>query len=181
MKDNPIHLDENELIWAVIAEDELRFGVRKHLSACPVCQKKKQQFEKELDRLGFMSENYAPMPRKKIPIISQEKSRVWLFRPVAAGFAAVILLTVGVFWEPLFKGSQENQLADLIHEMEQDQQLMTEIRALEENLLPDFYMDISVESYGYMNDEFMEFVVPVEETRNREGPFGLLGRSLSAA
>jgi len=187
MKNNAVHLNENQLIRSVIAENDLSLAARNHLLTCPVCQEKKQQFEKELDRLGFMAKACVPMFRKKIPIFSQKKNRR-LFRQIAvAGFATLILLTVGIFRDPLFKDSQENQMSQsqLIKEMEEDRKLMTEIHALEENPLPDFYMDISVESYGDMNDEFMEFVVPskenqTEENGNREGPFGWYSQSFSA-
>ncbi|MDM8552789.1 hypothetical protein QUF72_22100 [Desulfobacterales bacterium HSG2] len=168
MKIQTIHLDEEQLIRSVVDENDLSADVRNHLSACPMCQGKKQQFERELDTLGHMAKIFAPSPRESVtysekPGFFEKVGFYPLLRPVLAA-----LLIFGIILPPaLLTISEEERMARLVEEMENDRQLMTEIRALEEDALPDFYQDISGEFYGYFDEEFVNFVAPMEETRIR--------------
>ena len=171
MKSQTIHLNEEQFIRSVVDISDLSADAQIHLSACPMCQKKKQQFEQELNRLECMAKAFAPLPQRNVicsekPAFLKKISFYPLFRPVFAAGTAVLLLTLGIIWLPA-PISQEEQMARLAIEMEDDRQLMTEIRILEEDALPEFYQDISGEFYGYFDEEFVDFVVPMESIRIR--------------
>lgn len=174
MKSKHIHLSEDQLIRFLT--DEKESG--DHLSACPECQGKKQQFEKELDKLGQMAKAFAPSPQYDTVFLKKtgfsEKTVYHPFRRsvFAAGFVIVLLVT-GIWWSVQNDISSEPQLAGIISEMEKDQKLMSEIYEMGEYAPPDLYLEISGESYGYFNDEFLEFVAPLGEDGNT-GPVGLI-------
>lgn len=179
MKSQTIHLDEAGLIRSVVDMNDLSADVRHHLSECPICQRKKQQFEQELTSLERMAEAFAPLPRKRVMYLEKPFGKVsfyTLLRPVFAAGTAIVLLVLGILWLPApltisqneqTEHSQTEQIARVVEEMEEDRQLMAEIRDLEEDALPDFYQGISGESYGYFDEDFVDFVVPMEETRIR--------------
>jgi hypothetical protein len=48
-------------------------------------------------------------------------------------------------------------------EMQEAEQLMTEVGRLVENALPYMYSDISTESNASLDEEFMQFVIPSVE------------------
>jgi hypothetical protein len=165
VKSENIHLDEDQVIYSVVDENSLTATIRNHLYSCPICQRKKQQMEQELHNLGGMAKKFAPLPRKEFRLPLHKTPISWSWRPVfATGFAAIILIAV-IWWSTLFTPSQKKMMAKNILEMEKDQQLMAEIFTMEEYAPLDFYPDISVESYISYFDEFMEFVVSMEENQ----------------
>lgn len=167
MKSNDLHLNEDQVIRSVVDENDLSVAVRDHLSTCLACQRKKEQIEKELTSLCRMAKESAPLPRQEIRL-PFHKPRLWSWRPVFATGLAVILLIAGVWWYGLVTTSKEKMTAQIIGEAEKDRQLTAEIDALEEYAPYDFYPDISGESDPDYFDEFLEFVVPLEENQNKE-------------
>ena len=166
MKCKDLHLDEDQVIRSVVDENDLAARVRNHLSTCLVCQGKKQQIEQELRSLGRMAKEFAPLPQQKVRLPFDKSSSLWPWRPVfATGFAAILLIA-GIWWSGLFTTSQEKMMAQIMRETEKDRQLMAEIQALEGYAPLDFYPDISTESYDGYFDEFLEFVVSLEENQN---------------
>ena len=72
----------------------------------------------------------------------------------------------------LFSDSPEQMKASLSVNSEVRLYLMEEI--LEEPALSGHYLDITQTSYGYFDDEFLEFVVPVGEESNPLQGFSFL-------
>jgi hypothetical protein len=188
VKNHIIHLDEDQLIRSLLDESDLAVSVQRHLSACSFCQKEKQQFSQKLTRLEEMTKDFAPLPRRKIVLSPEpsfaEKFGFFPLKRVAfsGGFAIVLLIMIGLWWSsPYMTQKQDRQLAKTVEEMntEEDRQfakiieetdaeneLPNEIQVLEGYTLPEFYMDVSGESYGYFGEEFLDFVVPLEENSN---------------
>ncbi len=175
MKNNNFHISEDQLIIAVVDQDDLPAAVQSHLSECPECLEKKRQLEQELETLGHMAREFAPLPQAKASHIMsriraaiQEKNKgFWSWQPVLAASFVVLFLIVGMWMtSPPVKNGSEQITARLINEMEEDQYFILEVKALEENALPEFYPYISGETYHYYDDEFINYVVPVEETQN---------------
>ncbi|MCP4105999.1 MAG: hypothetical protein GY749_10745 [Desulfobacteraceae bacterium] len=175
MKSNNFHIDEDQLIIAVVDQDDLPVAVQSHLSECPECLEKKRQLEQELETLGHMAREFAPLPRAKAGhIMSRIRAAVQgknkgfrSWHPVFATCFVVLFLIVGMWMtSPPIKDSSEQITARLINEMEEDQYFILEIKALEENALPEIYPYISGESYNCYDDEFINYVVPMEETLN---------------
>lgn len=176
MKNKNFHINEDQLIIAVIDQNDLPAAVRLHLSKCPACQEKKRQLDQELGNLGRMAREFAPLPKRKashilshiLDGIQKTNTGLWSWRPLFAASFAALFLIAGIWMTspPVKNTSQEQMTARIINEMEEDQYFILEIKALEENALPDFYPYVSGESDRYFDEEFINFVVPVEETNS---------------
>ncbi len=166
MNSKNLHLNEDQVIRSVVAENDLPATVRNHLSTCLVCQGKKQQIEQELSTLGRMASEFAPLPRREVRLPFYKPRSLWSWRPAfVAGFAAVLLIA-GIWWYALVTTSQEKMMSRIMRETKKDEQLMAEIYALEEYAPVDLYPDVSAESdVGYF-DEFLRFVSPLEVNQN---------------
>lgn len=168
MKDKIIHLSEDQLARSVADEGGTDRLAETHLSGCPECRERKARFEKELDRLAHLTDILTPPPRNPIMLPDEwEPHGKSVFRPlgrpVFAGGIAVLLLLVGVWWSVRPAISPQQRTARIVSEMEEDRKLMSEIRELEEYALPEIYLEVSGESYGYLDKEFVEFVAPLEK------------------
>lgn len=165
-----IHLNEDQLIRAVVDAQDLPAEIRQHLASCPMCREKKHYFETVLSNLEEMTETFSPLPQRKITLPDHQpflRKIRWLAAPLPAFAAglALFLLMLNTWYPGPGKVSDENLRVQVVREAEDAPQLITEISALEEYTLPDIYQDISGESYGYFDNEFMDFIVPTEEKR----------------
>ncbi len=166
MNSKNLHLNDDQVIRSVVAENDLPPTVRNHLSTCLVCQGKKQQIEQELSTLGRMAREFAPLPRREVRLPFYKPRSLWSWRPVfVAGFAAVLLIA-GIWWYALVTTSQEKMMSQIMWETKQDEQLMAEIYALEEYAPVDVYPDVSAEFDAGYFDEFLRFVSPLEVNQN---------------
>ena len=59
--DYKYHLDQNQIIQAVVDSTDLPVAVRDHLAQCPQCLEDKQSFARELANLGQLAQQYAPL------------------------------------------------------------------------------------------------------------------------
>ena len=163
MKSKDMHLNEDQMIRAVVDENDLTTSERNHLSRCSVCQKEKQLFEQTLNRLGDMSKELAPSPRKSFRPVVRENHSLLRWRPALAAGFVIVLLMIGIWLTSPFTRFQEKGTVQLTQKMENDQQLMVEIMYMEEYALPDCYLDIAgkFDDDDYYDDEFLEFIFPL--------------------
>lgn len=166
---NGLHLNDDQLVWAVVDEAELPLPMREHLSTCPVCRANKAQTAKNLSRLGQMAEHFAPLPAQPISLAVEEPRSTtrwsWGWRTFV-GAAAAAALVLAVLWRtpvpPDPSGRNGNMLAV---EMQETEAFMTEIAMLVDNALPAVYLDISPESITGVDEESTDFVVPSTEDK----------------
>ena len=164
MKDNSMHLNENQLLVSMIDESDLSEDVKGHLDACQICQEKKTAFMSELENLGKTAKDFTPMPRLK-PVLPLRESRHSSFHlPVFASGIAVFLIIACLLSFALFTDSSKQITVQLATETEVDVYFLEDI--LEESALPEYYLDIAVTFNGYFDDEFLEFITPMEEQSN---------------
>jgi len=164
MKDKSMHLNEDQILLSLADVNDLSEDIKSHLLACPVCQEKKTALMSELEHLGEMAKDFTPLPQQK-PVVLFRESRHFSFRlPVFAAGIAVVLVIACLLSLVLFTDSSKQMTARLSTEIEADLYLLDEI--LEESSLPEYYLDIAVASYSYFDDEFLEFVTPLEEQFN---------------
>ncbi len=172
------HLDEDQLLQAVVDERDLPASVQDHLAACPLCRGEKERFEQSLARFGHVAERFTPAPGRRVKLPFSESTRrpsswYWIWRGALAAGVAVAAVMILVYGSITVKTTRETTLASLTQEMWADDRLMTEISELSENALPVFCLDISGESDPGLNEEFIDFVVPSIEgevvSRNRGG------------
>jgi hypothetical protein len=161
--DDNRHLDERDLIRAVVEEADLSEPLREHLSTCKRCRAGKERIETQLFRLGNAAEHLAPTPGGRVEIPVRETLKkpglgTWLWRTLPAA-GAVAVMVIALFWwsTPLTPIPERFRL---VPESLQDEKLMAEVIILEENPLPQIYLFISGEDILDTNEEFMEFVFP---------------------
>ena len=161
MKDKSMHLNEDQILLSLVDENDLSEDMKSHLLACIVCQEKKTALMSELQHLGEMAKDFAPLPQQKPVLLFREPRHLSLhLRILVAGFAVVLI--IACLWSlVLFTDSSKPMTARLSTELEAHLYLMDDI--LKESALPEYYLDIAVASYNYFDDEFLEFVVPLEE------------------
>jgi len=140
------HLDERQLIEAVMDETCPDEAVRAHLTECPACRAQAEQLSGKLARFRQMTLECSPLPRKR-PRLSRVESRAFGLRPglrpaIGIGLAAASILAL--LLNPLsVKHGKVPSLDKVYQEMVQDAKFMSEIEKLEENPLPRFLVDIS--------------------------------------
>ena len=164
---NEPHLKEDDILKAVIDEADLPGQLQQHLVNCSDCRLRKEQLKQELAQLGQLAERYAPEPQRRVRI-PQQKVRSPVFSRglafSAAAAAAVILVVWGTF---LIRSQQQGSIGNLAQDMVEAERLMTEINGLVENALPQVYLDIVGETSLNLDDEFIDFLIPTDESRPR--------------
>lgn len=158
------HLNENQIILAMVEEADLPLSLREHLSICAECQASKERFEQELARLGRMAELLVPDPEKRVSLPPERpRSAIGWFRNWRSCLgvaAATALVIIAIWWFGLARITPERGVDMLAQEKWEADPLMTEIGTLVENALPQVYLDISVESDSVFDEEFMQFFIP---------------------
>lgn len=159
------HLNEDQFIRAIADESDLSRTERTHLSECPECRAKKQEFEDILNTFTAMAKAFAPLPRKKIGLSERPGfSRYPRLQPVfAAGLLFAMLLLISLWPSAPSREEHGTTARQILREMEKDEALMDEVLELEES--ENLYPELFAEPCGYFNDEFLDFVVPSEEGR----------------
>ena len=163
-----LHLDEEQILHAVVDEAELSPTQRKHLIICSQCRVNKERFEQDLERLGDLAKHFTPLPKNRISLPA-ENTRSFPIWPLSwraslgAVMAAAIVILIVWSAGPLRTGFQDN--TDMqTEEVFKPDPLMTEIRMLTENALPSVYQEISGEYDPDLDKEFMQFIVPSIDT-----------------
>ena len=164
MKDNSVHLNEDQLLLSLVDENDLSEDIKNHLLGCPACRRKKTTFVLELDRLGEKAKDFAPDLKQNPAFLFQKAQNSFPRRPIFAVGLALVLITVLSLSILLFTDSSKQMTAQLSTEKENYLYLLDEI--LEEPYLPDPYLDITAASNSDFDDEFVEFIFPMEDPVN---------------
>lgn len=176
------HLDENQIIQAVVDESDLPAAVQAHLSACSQCRDIKQRFEQELTNLGNLAAQLAPRPQRRIILpVQAPRSRFldfWNWRRLMAAAATVAALFIAVWGTNMARKYSEHRTETLTAEMRDAKQLMTEVNSLVDNALPPFYVEISDDSKPDYDEEFYQFLIPPIEEKSVTSEQGKRGTSL---
>lgn len=143
------HLDEERIIAAIVDEQGLDFAARRHLVECTDCRTRRQTIEGGLARFGKLSRENAPLSLKR-PRLAGAGARlfgpVWRIRP-SIGMGLVVATLLAFLLTPYLhhylKPGKDAVMEKIYLEMLQDERFMAEIKTLEEDPLPRFYVDIS--------------------------------------
>ena len=157
------HLNENRFILAVIDENDLHPNEIDHLAACSVCRAEKKGFERELENLGRVAKDFAPLSKPKPALILNKKNVLRPFRPVFVTGLALTLLTAFILWSTTDVFAPKNITSPHLAEIETDRHLLAEIEDLETFALSVGYWEIPSEINGYMDDDFINFIAPFED------------------
>ena len=163
------HLDDNQIIEAVIDESGLEGLLRRHLSECNACRAQKEELQARLARFGEISRVTIPVDFRKPRLVEKSAgamAKAWRSHPALAVCAALTLLVL--FLGPMALNRDKLFTKTVVYrEMLQDEKFMSEVRSLEENPLPGFYVDIS--GHG---SEKPETASPGPGAKNDVGPKG---------
>ena len=167
--DGERHLDETQIIQAVVDAVDLPAAVRDHLAECTHCLENKESFAQELANLGQLAEHYAPKPQRRIILpVADAKHTFWSsfnWRNVVAATATVAAVFLIVWGTNVMRNLSEPGTKNLAAEMLDAERLMTEVNTLVDNALPSFYLEISGEKSPDDTEEFYQFLIPsIEKT-----------------
>ena len=160
---NHAHLLEEQVIWAVIDEEDLADDDRQHLLECSVCLRKVEQFRDELQALEQKARQAVPpitrpvrLPDKK-PVRNSQNIG-WL--PFFGTAAMAGLLIFFYFMGLESRVSLEQTTLQSQQYLLEDEALMRQIAEMVEDPLPDDMYEISGEDEFGFDENFLQFVVP---------------------
>jgi hypothetical protein len=159
------HLDEDQLILAVIDKTDLPAEMQRHLEICPECQKETARLETDLETIGDLAAASTPKLSRSVVFTVEKRSffdRVYPYRAWVA-VAASILLLIAISWSGWLGTLSGTKMKASVTETWEDQVLMMEISSLTENALPEIFLDMSEDAVTGFDEEFIQFVIPDEE------------------
>lgn len=164
---NESHLGEDDMLRAVIDDNDLTTLQQQHLAECSRCRSQRERLENELTRLGQMAERYTPEPLKRITLAHDKVRSPFSIRGLVFSAAAVAAVIIVVWATLLIRNQQQGPVGNLAQNMVEAERLMTEINGLVENALPPVYLDIVGDTNLKMDEDFIDFLVPINEDAAR--------------
>lgn len=164
-----IHLEENQIIQAIVDITDLPSFLQEHLLSCAECHRKKSAFEQEIEELGQTAAAYVPITKHRISLVLENKAHQgrWFARwRIPLGLATTVLFSLFLIWgsnlTKLFPAKQENQF---FMERQKTEALIMEVNVLAENALPQVYMELSteIEKESDFENLFIEYIIPLTE------------------
>ena len=160
------HLNENQILMAVVDQSLLSETMIAHLSACHHCRSQKKEIEQKLYQLGHTARGLTPSPRKRPHLpVSTLKSPLWRYLP--ASVFSVLLLAVIAWWGLSSHPSGIQDLSPIrsVAGAWEDEGIMAEISKLSENALPEEYTRLVTTADSVDIEEgFFEYIVPSTDT-----------------
>lgn len=160
------HLNQDELIRAVVDSGDLPNQRQDHLTVCHGCDQKLKRLTQQLDGLSQTARRMAPAPQRpfRLPATQQPSKHRLLLPAWAVGMAtAAILVAVVVLksqwpWSHTLQGPAFNASAD--------RQLMVEVNALVDDALPETFQQLATLSTPIITDtsdtedDFLDWIAP---------------------
>jgi len=166
---NMQHLDEEQLVQAVVDATDLPHSVQAHLAKCGQCLAGKNSFELEMTKLSRQVERFAPKPQRRIllpvPKTKNPLRNLLDWRNLVAAAATVTAVFILVWGTNMVRNPSVPGAEILAAEMEEAERLMTEVNTLVDNALPAFYLVISGEKNAAYEEEFFQFLIPTIEDK----------------
>jgi hypothetical protein len=153
------HLSEDQLIRLVVDSSHLPDDLQSHLAGCSHCQDRRQALVQKLERLAATARAYAPQPPRNIRM--DAKAAPTPFYLVLAVSLALAVITIGLWQIMPDRESNRDLLTQTSAEALLTQPFLSDWPAESENGLAGFYQTLAGETGGYFDDDFMEYVHPV--------------------
>jgi len=161
------HLQEEQILWAVIDEKELGVDVRDHLLECSLCQAKVTRFKDDLQEFGQQARQAVPPSSRqfKLPVAKPGVfSHIpgWLPVTAAAAITGFIVFFYFMGLQTMTPPSEVTTLQNRENIVE-DETLMREISELVDRPLSNNMYEISgddEEEGNTYDDDFLQFAVP---------------------
>lgn len=155
------HLTKDEILMVLVDETDLGPELQKHLSTCLRCNGEKKNLEQWLHNLSHMAEQMAPSPTRSIRL-PKIKDRFhfkspWGWKSVLGMAAATVLVMILVWPRAKFNIRTKDVMRQ---ELQQDNQLITQVDVLVKDALPMKYREILLEDETQFDQDFMQYIVP---------------------
>ena len=156
------HLTETEILQAVAGAEDVPESIRRHLNICSSCKQEAEQLRDDLNRVGQLSRDLAPVPSRpvRLPVREEKHSSRPSWQIAFAASLATGLVLILVLWITPMRIPFESGRPPSISKAWEDDLLMREIRTLEENPLSPFHRFVIGGTSLSPGDEFMDFVSP---------------------
>lgn len=160
---NSVHLQEEQIIRAVVDEMELAVEEQEHLLKCQTCKRKVVQFKDELQGFGQKAIQAIPpfsqavkLPKEKP--VSTTHNNGWL-----PFFGAAAMASLAVFFYFMALAPTDPGTLTTLQSQEylfEDEFLMREISEMVEYPLSEGMYEITGENGIDFDEDFLQFVVP---------------------
>ena len=160
MREN--HLDKPTIIRAVVDATDLNKAEQDHLSKCEKCQSRVKLFSLELDMLGQRAIEASPVRLRKPVLPELGIGKFKLFKPIFAASLLSIMAVMVLLWPNNGTLVEKKVTAEILQEMEADEKFMSDLDSLELTAQTGLYMELSEDSEQFVEDEFIDFLVPLE-------------------
>jgi hypothetical protein len=162
------HLNNELIVSSIVDLKDLTIEEQNHLLSCSKCKDESVALKYELNQLGIMASEFAPIPLERINISTNVNQGLFIFHPAIMAFC--LLIVIGI-WNlspaKLYKEYTDNII---IEQALADNDIMGVINELEVQLLSDFKVDLTDNiDDSYVNEGFMKFVVPVSIQEDSTG------------
>jgi len=161
-KNQSRHLTEDQILAAVVAENDLPVHLQEHLLFCRKCSLKKDHLSQDLFCLGQKAVEMAPVISGRIRL--PEKSRIFIFNRHLKNALAVCSTIIFIFlavWVPDWKSKPDFLKAQ--RDPQDSAIFMAEIKSLVENALPKEYQDLADPLDFGIQADFMQYIVPASD------------------
>ncbi len=161
--ENQSHLQEEQILWAVIDEKEIAGDELLHLHACPLCTKKVEQIKDGLQELGRKAMLAAPpvsrtvtLPGKKPTTNIHNAGWLPFFGAAAMASFVVFFYIMGMKTLPPDNLSPLQVQESLL----EDESLMREISDMVDYPLSEDMYEITGDNGIGFDEDFLQFIVP---------------------
>ena len=161
------HLEEEQILQAIVDISDLPNDQQAHLAACPVCLAEKGRLDKMLLQVGNMAKASAPAVTGRLVLPDRHPGFLqrWIFGagPWARIAVPALLILILVTSVLVLQPDQDKHMSVVTEQTIDPEQLLSDIDRLIENPLPqELQTMISIVEID-PDEDFMEYIVPTTE------------------
>lgn len=157
------HLNEEEIIMAVVDSADLNRPQQQHLADCNHCRSQIEALSGDLSKMAQLAEATSPVVTKPFRAPAEDRGHTG-WRPFGRKLATGLAVTVAciIIGGLYLQNHLDNRSLRFAQEMHEAEQLMRQIDRLVENPLPETIMTISAEGVVENDEDFFKFLIPDE-------------------
>lgn len=161
------HLRPERIIASLADERELTPIELGHLASCPSCSAARDRLASQLAGLSEQAVRHTPPSSKKVVLPAEQpvNPMAWFMRwsmGVAAAVATAVIVVVFLLGRLFPGGPLVEDATTLAREASRDEALLAEVRALENDPLPQAYKEIIPDPGVSLDDDFFDFLIPLD-------------------
>jgi len=164
---NDIHLSDDVISLAACDESSLEKELKDHLDTCIICSRRRDGLVNDLSNLGQTAAHHVPESLVSISLETQSRStKPYDIKAIfntygrMTAMAAVVMIAVISFY---ISGKPEVNIRSGIAGLQSsqlDHSFLEDIFNIDDETLPDSYLEIACASYESNDDGFFQFLIP---------------------